>query len=333
MMSAPLASLSTAEKKDKLVSLELIVPVYNEEEVLPLLIQRIQNTFSPDARKKYGISSVSLLFIDDGSQDQSFNKIKAHIPPELPTRIIRFSRTFGHQSGITAGMKHCTSDLMAILDADLQDPPEVICQMIEKWHQGYEIVYGVREKRKEGLLKVFCYWLFYRIYAFLSPIDVSTDSGDFCLMSKRVIKEINKLTETLRFHRGLRSWVGFRQIGLPYERAKREKGESKYDFRKLYKLATNGIVAMSTRPLQITQLFSLLFLFFSIAVSLILPFFPINNIPLDTKFLILLHVNLLTGAIIMFSLYILGAYIGRAYIETKGRPPYIIEEIIDIPSR
>lgn len=318
--------------RNQLVSLDIIIPIYNEEEVLPFLISRLDETFSLERCKKFGISQVVYIFIDDGSKDKSVSKLFKNFKnrPNVKAKIIRFSRNFGHQSAISAGIDNSLSDLAAIIDADLQDPPEVIIDMINKWREGYEVVYAVRTKRKENIIKKSLYWLFYRIYRFFSPIDVALDSGDFCLMGRQVIAEIKKLPESLRFLRGLRAWVGFAQTALSYDRPARVAGGTKYTLKKLYQLATDGITSISIRPLKAAQLLTLIYFFISLCVIggiLIDIVFKKNS---DQTFLLLLATILVSTTFVLFCLYIIGAYVGRTYLESKGRPNYIIQEVINL---
>ncbi|MBF0319063.1 MAG: glycosyltransferase family 2 protein [Nitrospirae bacterium] len=312
------------------VTLDIIISVYNEEEVLNYLIECLNQTFTIDNCKNHGVQKVTYIFVDDGSKDRSreilheqFKGISQHIS----IKIICLSRNFGHQAAITAGISNSSSDLAAIVDADLQDPPELIISMIDKWREGYEVVYAVRRNRKENLIKRFCYWLFYRIYRLLSPIDVCPDSGDFCLMSNRIVKELNNLGESIRFPRGLRSWVGFKQTGISYDRPERKSGKTKYNFSKLYQLATDGITAMSLLPLKMAQLVCVVYLLLSLLIILVIMLNPDNFTGSDRKFYFLLVCMLFCNSTILGCLYILGAYVGRTYLETKRRPPFIIERI------
>ena len=313
------------------VTLFVIIPIYNEVEVIPTLINRLNNVFSEEDCAEHGIVSVTFLFIDDGSVDNSAQLLFEHLQNTINSKIIRFSRNFGHQSAISAGLFLSNeADLTAIIDADLQDPPELILDMVDKWREGYDVIYGQRSNRKENPLRVLLHWLFYRLYQQLTPIKVPLDSGDFCLMSNRVVRELNKLPEKLRFPRGLRSWVGFRQTGIIYDRPKRISGKSKYNLRQLYQLATDGIASLSLRPLKVMQLFAFFYLNISLIALIYLFFSFINQDKTNLEFYILLATMLFSNSIIFFGLYILGAYIGRSYLEIKNRPTYIISEIIDL---
>lgn len=318
------------EERLKPVTLDLVIPVYNEELVLDLLFKRLYASFSPDSLAKRNISRVQLIFVDDGSKDASVEIIKKNFIPseKLSAKIVILSRNFGHQNAVTAGMSVSAGDVVAIIDSDLQDPPELILEMVEKWRHGYDIVNAVRKHRKESKFKVFCYWAFYRLLSVLAETHIAKDSGDFCLMDKRVVACINGLDEKLRFPRGLRSWVGFKKINLEYSRSGREAGESKYSFKMLYKLATDGLASMSIRPLKIAQALCILY-----SVATLVFGVRLLNVALNTtdgiKLLIVgcIVLVLLSATLTFFVLYIMSAYLGRMYLEVKGRPSFIAKEI------
>ena len=199
-------------RKETNPTLDIIIPIYNEEEMIAPLLAKIAAVFSSSELKSRKIKSVRTIFIDDGSTDKSAEKIADEIFRGFPAELHRLSRNFGHQNAVSAGFNKTTADLVVVMDADLQDPPEIIYEMIERWRDGYDVIYGERRKRKENILKVICYWFFYRMLAFLSEISVPLDSGEFSLVDQRVVKAMLQLPEKLRFPRGLRSWVGFKQI-------------------------------------------------------------------------------------------------------------------------
>lgn len=317
------------------VTLDIVIPVYNEKDDIGPLIDRLDKVFSDEGRKKYGISRVNYIFVDDNSADNSPALIKQKFiaKPDIRARVILLSRNFGQQPAVSCGIDNSNSDLTAIIDADLQDPPELITQMIDKWREGYDVVYGQRVNRKENIIKRFFYWFFYRIYHFLSPIDVAVDSGDFCLLGRKVIDEIKKLPESIRFPRGLRSWVGFSQIGIPYDRPERARGKTKYTFSKLYQLATDGITSISIKPLKLAQFFALIYLFGSLAILSFIGMSIKNYTSSDKNFLILLIVMLLSNSTVLLCIYVLGAYVGRGYLESKRRPNYIIKDIMELSAK
>jgi polyisoprenyl-phosphate glycosyltransferase len=325
-------NLSKGDRLDKSISLDIIIPFFNEEKVLDLLISNLKNVFSPENLHKHNIKSVRYLMVDDGSADESANIVCNYISQGFPAILYRLSRNFGHQNAISAGINHADSDVVAIIDADLQDPPEIILEMILKWRKGCDVVYGVRKKRKENFLKVFSYWLFYRFLSFLSEIHIPLDSGDFSLLDRKVIHAMRNLPETLRHPRILRAWVGFRQEGCEYERTARKVGHTKYTFSKLYKLATDGIASASIRPLRISQFFTNIYLGLLIIIGVILvlkySFFVNTKNELAIWFLICYALIALGSFVQILCIYILSSYIGRTYLETKQRPPYILLEVI-----
>jgi dolichol-phosphate mannosyltransferase len=311
-------------------SLGIIVPVYNEEPVIEILLEALTYFIQEPALKKYDIEKVHCIFIDDGSSDSTSEILKKHIDSGFPGILYRLTRNFGHQAAITAGLNLCNDDIVVIMDADMQDPPEIIPQMLEKWSEGWSVVYAKRKKRKENIIKRFCYASFYRILRFLSDVQVPLDSGDFCLMDKCVVQAMKKLPENLRFHRILRAWVGFKQTGIEYDRPARKAGETKYSFSRLYKLATDGIASASILPLKLTQFISFSFLLASVSIIIFLLYSYIFGSfkTLSPAILGLYGLICLSVGIQSFCFYILGAYVGRSYLEIKGRPPYLLLETI-----
>ncbi|MBI5546219.1 MAG: glycosyltransferase family 2 protein [Deltaproteobacteria bacterium] len=311
------------------VALDVIIPVFNEEEVLELLLERLGQELGPDKLSAHGVSRVRLLFVDDGSTDATARLLAQRIEAGLDARLIRLSRNFGHQSAVCAGLDHVESELAVVMDADLQDPPELLLPMVERWRQGADVVFARRRRRKGNPVKRMGYWAFYRLVAFLSEIQLPLDTGDFGLLDRRVVQALRSLPENLRFPRGLRAWVGFRQEALEYDRPERPLGRPKYTFTKLYQLATDGIAAMSTRPLQVAQVGSFFFGLLTIAFLAMLVwgyFAAPGEIP---RPFLLTYALIATGFCVQsFCLYILGAYVGRTYLEVKGRPPYVVMEIV-----
>jgi dolichol-phosphate mannosyltransferase len=225
--------------------LSFVFPVYNEEEVLPTLYERIRrliDTLSYDSE---------VILVNDGREDRSLELMRQFHQKDCRFKILDFSRNFGHQTAITAGIDFATGDAVILMDADLQDPPELIPQFLDKWQEGYHVVYGVRKTRQEHLLKRVAYATFYRVLQRVSDIRIPLDSGDFCLMDRAVVEILKAMPERNRFVRGLRSWAGFRQTGLEYDREKRNSGDVKYTLAKLIKLALNGIFSFSYFPLQL----------------------------------------------------------------------------------
>jgi len=215
--------------------LSVVVPCFNEEAVLALTHQRLMESLGADAS-----FDLEIVYVNDGSRDRTEEMLFELADRDPRVKVVSFTRNFGHQPAVSAGLRYASGDAVAVIDADLQDPPEVILRLMEKWREGYDVVNAVRESRKEGVAKRFAYALFYRVYRWLASIDVPLDSGDFALMDRRVVDVMNALPEKNRFVRGLRSWSGFRQTGLAYERQSRAAGETKYSFRKLVGLAFDG---------------------------------------------------------------------------------------------
>lgn len=315
-------------------SLDIIIPVYNEEKVLIKLFKELIETFKIENLQNSSLKKVNYIFVNDGSTDNSYPMIKEFLNAGNQGKIINFSRNFGHQAAVTAGLDCSSSDVAAIIDADLQDPPEIILGMIDKLEQGFDVIYAVRKKRKESFLLKIPYWLFYRVLSWISEVDIPVDSGDFCIMKKKVVAALNRLPEKIRFPRGLRAWVGYKHGSYLYERAARQGGESKYNYLKLYKLATNGIASMSIKPLRLVQFFMFLSLFLSSAILIlsIVKYIQYLNTAaaLPLWFLATIGYVAFSTTIILVSLYIMSAYIGRSYVEIKGRPNYIVAEVYDV---
>ena len=328
-----------SDRKEKMISLDIIIPVFNEEEVLDSLFDRLKKVFSSENLEFYKINSVRYLIIDDGSKDRSAEIIWGYIKEGITATLYRFTRNFGHQNAVSAGLDISTSDVVAVIDADLQDPPEVILQMIEKWRDGFNVVYGERRKRKENFIKRSAYWFFYRLLSYLTEIDIPLDSGDFSLMDRKVVKAMCDLPEKIRYPRVIRAWVGFLQTGVPYERDARIAGQSKYSFSNYYKLATDGVASASVRPLRLSQVLSLTYLLILMVLIVFIAIKYIKYIGIVSGertlsdemalwFLFCFTLISFGGFVQAFLFYILSAYVGRGYIETKGRPAYVIMETI-----
>jgi dolichol-phosphate mannosyltransferase len=312
------------------IDLDIVIPIYNEEDALPLLFRRLDEVFSPGALREQRIERVRYLIVDDGSTDGSAQLVRDRIREGAPAVLYRFSRNFGHQSAVSAGLDRANADLVAVLDADLQDPPELLPELIARWREGFDVVHAQRTKRREGPIRRLGYWVFYRFVAFLSEIPIPLDSGDFCLMDRRVVDAIRALPEKLRFPRVLRAWVGFPQTAVLYERPARQAGAPKYTLRKLYQLATDGIASSSIRLLKLAQLFAASFailtvLFLGVMIVLLLS----RSYEPVTLLFLAGYILVATGNfVVTVCLHILGAYVGRTYLEVKGRPSYLIMEII-----
>lgn len=313
-------------------SLDIIIPVFDEEEILETLFTRLNECMSERALDDYSLGPVRYIFVDDGSRDRTATLIRDKISFGANAALIRLSRNFGHQSALIAGFDHSTADIVAVIDADLQDPPELIPEMTRKLREGYDVVYGERKRRQGNTAKVLLYWIYYRILRVLSDVDLPVDAGDFCVMRRRVLVAMRSLPEKLRFSRGLRCWVGFNQVAFPYDRPLRAAGSTKYSLGRLYQLATDGIASMSVRPLRITQA-TLFFSLFATVCFLILASYQYirhgSHDPLTLWFLMGYILIAFTSSLQIFCLYIMGAYLGRMYLEVKARPPYIVMETIE----
>lgn len=311
--------------------ISIIIPIYNEEESLHTLKNRLIKA------SLLWNDSFEIIFVDDGSVDKSFNILVQFSNEDHRIITIKLSRNFGHQPAISAGMKASKGDVVIIMDGDLQDPPEEIPKFLNKWREGYQVVYAIRRKRKESFFKKVSYKLFYRLLSLISDIRIPLDSGDFCLMDRKIVDILNnQMTEQNRFVRGLRAYAGFRQIGIEYERAERYAGEVKYTFKKLLRLALDGLFDFSTFPLRIATYFGLTVSVISFIIGI---FFIIHRIidfkilgvsPSDVPGVASLAVGIFfLGGVTLLVLGIIGEYIGRIYFEVKKRPFYIIEETID----
>ncbi len=303
----------------------LIVPAYNEEAVIEETYKRLKNVM------EQGGYDFEILIVDDGSTDRTPEKVKKICLNDKRVKLIRFSRNFGHQVAISAGIDRAVGKVAVIIDADLQDPPEVIPGMIEKWSTGYEVVYGVRKKRKgESLFKRVTAALFYRLLRQMTPIEIPLDAGDFRLLDRKVLEELKKMPERRRFVRGMVSWVGFRQTSVEYVREKRFAGTTKYPLRKMINFAIDGILSFSTVPLRISSALG----FLSAAVSFLMMmyglivriFYPSRVM---TGWASLFVAVLFIGGIQLICIGILGEYLGRVYEETKKRPLYIVAELLN----
>ena len=279
--------------------------------------------------KKY-----ELIFINDGSTDKTREMLaKLHVR-DSSIKVINFSRNFGHQVAVTAGMRYATGDKLAILDADLQDPPEVLPEFFDKLNEGYDVIYAIRRHRKENAIKRFSYFLFYRLLKLVANISIPLDSGDFCVMSKRVVTILNALPERNRFIRGLRSWVGFKQVGIEYDRDNRHAGKSKYTLHKMFKLAFDGIFSFSYVPLQLLTFAGFIFFVLSIIGSVVTIYVKLfTSVYIPRGFPTTIITILFIGGINMLALGVMGEYIGRIYDEVKHRSPYIIESMLGISEK
>ncbi|GBE74786.1 glycosyltransferase family 2 protein [Microcystis aeruginosa LEGE 11464] len=301
----------------------LIIPIYNEEETIPELYRRLSAVMdSLD-------DSVELILINDGSRDRSLNLMRELQERDARVCYISFARNFGHQAAVTAGLNFARGQVIVVLDADLQDPPELIPKMIESWQAGYHVVYAQRTKRKkESWFKRLTAYVFYRLLRRLADVDIPADTGDFCLMDRQVVDLLNSMPERNRYIRGLRAWIGFRQTAVKFERDPRFAGEVKYTFKKSLALAINSLVSFSKIPLRISTYLGLFSALIALLMALLVLYWRLQqpDSPVTGLATILIAVFFL-GSVQLISIGILGEYIGRIYEEVKGRPAYTIAEI------
>lgn len=298
--------------------ISIVLPVYNEEEGIQETIKRLSAFI--DSRQEV----FEIVFVDDGSIDKSVDIIQSTIEQDNRFRLVCFSRNFGHQIAITAGIRYATGDAIVVMDADLQDPPEVVGDMIDKWHEGYDVVYGKRLQREgETIFKKFTAKMFYRVFRDLTSIDMPLDTGDFRLINRRVAQELMNLNEQDPFVRGEVSWVGFKQTSVEYYRQERFAGETKYPLSKMIKLAIDGITSFSQLPLKFATWsgeICLALTFIYVIYRLFMGGFGIIHA--------MFAVVLFGFGIIFIILGIFGAYLSRIFVESKDRPLFIVAEAI-----
>lgn len=308
----------------------LVIPMYYEEEMAQECYKRVVNNL-----KKLQEYEYEIIFVNDGSKDKTLAILEEIAKIDKQVKIISFSRNFGHQCAVTAGLKYVTGDAIVIMDADLQDPPELIPDMLKLWEEGNEVIYGKRRTRKgESKFKLLTAKLFYNTLNALSDVEIPKDTGDFRLVDRKVVEVINELPEHNKFLRGLFSWVGFEQKELEYERKERVAGKTKYPLKKMIKLGLDGIISFSSKPLKIVGGLGFLAIMLSciILVYAIASFiFKWNNLTAGWTSL-MVTVTFFSGTILI-SLWMIGEYIARIYDEIKGRPQYIIKQKINIEEK
>jgi dolichol-phosphate mannosyltransferase len=307
------------------ITLSVVVPLYNEELVINEMYRRLSKVLLEC------VDSYEVVLVNDGSRDQTAELAREICRQDRTVKFVNLSRNFGHQLAITAGMDRCSGRAVVIIDADLQDPPEVIPQMLEKWREGSQVVYGVRAKRKgESWFKKTTARVFYRALRRMTAVEIPVDTGDFRLMDRRVLGEFLKMREHARFVRGMVSWVGFKQGHVTFEREERFAGETKYPFKKMVKFAIDGVLSFSQVPLKVASAFGFvsagISFFFMIYGVVAKTFFPQTVVPgWASTFSAILFI----GGVQLICLGILGEYVGRIYEEVKKRPLYIVQEEIN----
>lgn len=307
----------------------LIIPCFNEEAVLPLLYRRLQDVLASLDM------DWELIFVDDGSRDRTLTIISEFHAANSRVKVVGLSRNFGHQAAVAAGLRYVSGDVVAILDADLQDPPELLPACLAKWREGFEVVYAIRQKRKENIFKRTGYSVFYRALQRMAEVEIPLDSGDFCLLDRRVVDVLCAMPERNIFVRGMRAWAGFRQTGITYERDARAAGSTKYPLRKLLRLAFDGIFAFSTVPLRLATWFGLLIValnMLAVVLVLIWRFWGFRfmghtgqEIPGWTASIISVF---FLGGVQLLILGIVGEYLGRIYAEVKQRPRWVVSQAL-----
>lgn len=307
--------------------LSFVIPCYNEEEVLPQLFQRV--TAAADALS----CPWEVICVDDGSKDDTWQMLMRQHQIDPRWRALSFARNFGHQTAVTAGMSDARGDAVIILDADLQDPPEQIYRLIEKWREGYKVVYATRTKRQDAPLKQLLAWGFYRVIARMVPFNVPADAGDFCLLDRKVVDILNALPERNRYLRGLRAWCGFKQIGVEFERHARAAGAPQYTFKKSLRLAMDGVFSFSTVPLRLAIYLGFVAsgialggVLFTFCQKIFSKQFAAIGLEPGPGFPTVVISILFLGGVQLICLGILGEYLGRIYDEVKGRPHWIVQE-------
>ena len=303
------------------VKYSIVVPVYNEEECILETHRRLK-----DVMDRSG-GTYEIIFVNDGSRDDSADRIRMLCRSDRALRLIDFSRNFGHQAAVTAGLHHASGQAVVIIDCDLQDPPEVILEMIARWKEGYDVVYGKRISREgETWFKRVSASMFYRLLKTLTSVDIPVDTGDFRLIDRKVCDVLGKISEKNRYLRGLVSWVGFKQIAVEYERDERFAGETKYPLRKMLRLALDGITSFSYKPLKIASYLGLAVSAFSFVYLVVVLFQRLFTDSTITGWASIVALSLLFNGIMLMVLGIVGEYLGRIYDETKNRPLYIVNE-------
>ena len=307
--------------------ISLVIPMYYEEEVANECYEKVSNVLK-GLGEKY---DYEIIFVNDGSKDKTLEILEKIAKEDEKAKIISFSRNFGHQAAVTAGLKEVTGDAIIIIDADLQDPPVLIPEMLELWEQGNEVIYGKRKTRKgESAFKLLTAKMFYKTLNALSDVEIPKDTGDFRLVDRKVVDVINSLPEHNKFLRGLFSWVGFKQKAYEYERQERFAGKTKYPLKKMLKLASDGIISFSSKPIKLVGALGILSIFISIIIliyALISYIFKLNDLSAGWTS-IMVAITFFAG-VQLLSLWVISEYIGRIYDEAKGRPQYIVDKKIN----
>jgi glycosyltransferase involved in cell wall biosynthesis len=305
----------------------IIVPCFGEEAVLPHLFERLSA-----AAATWGMD-YEVVCIDDGSPDRTWELLQRQHKADPRWRSLSFARNFGHQTAVSAGLHFATGDAVVVIDADLQDPPEEIARLLAKWREGFEVVFATHKTRRDPVLKRILAWSFYRLLQKMTPLPMARDAGDFCLLDRRIVAVLNALPERSRYLRGLRTWCGFRQTSVEFDRAERAAGMPQYTFKKSFKLAMDGIFSFSTTPLRLATYLGLwvsAFAFFGVMFTFAQKIFAAQFAKIGfapgAGFPTIVISILFLGGVQLICLGILGEYIGRIYEEVKGRPLWILRD-------
>ncbi len=312
--------------------ISIVAPLYNESETLPQLVERLNALMDAwAARPETSKTSIEVVLVNDGSRDNTAELMQQLALSDARYHCVFLARNYGHQVALSAGLSKARgTEGVMVIDGDLQDPPELLPDFYAKYREGYDVIYAIRRKRKENMLKRVAYRLFYRLLKSISYIDIPLDSGDFCFMSRRVVDILNQMPEESRYIRGMRSWIGFKQIGIAYERAERAAGASKYGFRMLLNLAYNGIFNFSEFPIKVIKRIgysavgmSMFYVVYSLYRKLMY-----NDVP--QGFMATIFIIVFFSGIQLFFMGIMGEYLLRIFFQVKGRPLFIVEkEIIE----
>ncbi len=314
------AAASQAPQRPKISA---VIPVLNEAENLPVLYEQLKMVLE-------SLGTHEIIFVDDGSSDASPDIILRLRSGDDSVKLLRLSRNFGQQAALSAGLDHARGEAVVLMDADMQDSPELLVTFVERWKAGHEVVYAIRTRRCEGIVKRVCYVVFYRLLRGLALVDIPLDSGDFCLIDRRVADAIRQMPERNRFLRGLRAWTGFRQVGVPYERPARYAGTAKYTWVRLVRLGLDGLLAFSTVPLRLGSYLGLLTALAGMVytlVALVAKIF-VGHVPAGWTSIV--AIVLVLGGVQLILMGLLGEYLARVYEETKDRPIYIVDRAYGI---
>lgn len=310
--------------------ISVVIPMFNEEGNIDALLAQLIPALET-------IGTYEIVFIDDCSRDRSREVVLAARRDNPAIRLVEFARNFGHQAALSAGIDHAAGGAVVLMDADLQDPPELLPELAAKWREGFEVVYAIREKRKEGLLLRASFFVFYRLLRRVSDVELPLDSGDFCLMDRKVVDALRRMPESNRFLRGLRGWVGFRQVGVPYERAVRLSGETKYSISARIRFAVDGLLSFSDLPLRLASFVgfmatvaAVIYLLVAVVAKVV-----IGNVP--SGWTSIIFVTLVLGGVQLLMIGVIGEYLARTYQETKRRPVYLVRathgtEVVPVPT-